>query len=121
MRDSIFPTKPRPTAIPEKDQRNLLTHTRKQADGRRDAVLFTLALGTGLRLQEILALNVGDVRTASGGIRDRVRIRAEIAKRGSQGDALSGAAGRRRWDSPHPWARADSGSAGTTSSCVPPQ
>ena len=61
MRDSIFPTRPRPTAIPEEDQRKFLAHTRRQADGLRDAALFTLALGTGLRLQEILALNVGDV------------------------------------------------------------
>jgi len=86
MRDSIFPTRPRPTAIPEEDQRKFLAHTRQQEDGLRDAALFTLALGTGLRLQEILALNLGDVRTVRGGIRDRVRIRAEIAKRGSQGD-----------------------------------
>jgi integrase len=45
-----------------------------------------LALGTGLRLAEIVGLNVGDVFAPDGTPRSRVRIRPEIAKGGRSGD-----------------------------------
>src|SRR2546422_644636 len=45
----------------------------------RDHAIYSLALGTGLRLAEI-GLNVGDVFAPDGTPRSRVRIRPEIAK-----------------------------------------
>ena|SRR5437867_4091696 len=49
-------------------------------------LIYSLALGTGLRLAEIVGLNVGDVFFPKGKPRNRVRIRAEIAKGGRAGD-----------------------------------
>src|SRR5213593_3363219 len=52
----------------------------------RDHAIYSIALGTGLRLAEIVGLNVGDVFAPDGTPRSRVRIRAEIAKGGRSGD-----------------------------------
>ena len=46
---------------------------------RRDHVIYSLALGTGLRLAEIVGLNVGDVFAVDGSPRSRVRVRPEMA------------------------------------------
>ena len=51
-------------------------------------MLVSLALGTGLRLAEIGGLDVGDVYLPGGQPRVRVRLRAEIAKRGRAGDVF---------------------------------
>ena len=50
--------------------------------------LFSLALGTGLRLCEILGLNVGDVFLTGGRPKTRIYVRREIAKRGRAGDVF---------------------------------
>src|SRR5947208_3755626 len=54
----------------------------------RDHLIYSLALGTGLRLAEIVGLNVGDVFAPDGTPRSRVRIRPEIAKGGRAGDVF---------------------------------
>lgn len=54
----------------------------------RDHLIYPLALGTGLRLAEIVGLNVGDVYTPEGRPRNRVRLRPEIAKGGRSGDVF---------------------------------
>ncbi|MBX7136261.1 MAG: tyrosine-type recombinase/integrase [Fimbriimonadaceae bacterium] len=54
----------------------------------RDHAIISLALGTGLRLGEIVGLNVGDLFQADGRPRQRVRVRAEIAKGGRAGDVF---------------------------------
>src|ERR1043165_4031509 len=54
----------------------------------RDHTIYSLALGTGLRLAEIVGLKVGDVFAAEGVPRSRVRIRPEIAKGGRVGDVF---------------------------------
>jgi len=51
-------------------------------------LIYSLALGTGLRLAEIVGLNVGDVFAPDGRPRSRVRIRPEIAKGGRSGDVF---------------------------------
>ena len=48
----------------------------------RDHVIFSLALGTGLRLAEIVGLDIGDVYGPGGVPKSRVRVRAAIAKGG---------------------------------------
>ena len=57
------------------------------AGNPRDHLIYSLALGTGLRLAEIVGLNVGDVYAPDGTPRSRVRIRPEIAK-GGRGGAI---------------------------------
>jgi integrase/recombinase XerC len=54
----------------------------------RDHLIYSLALGTGLRLAEIVGLNVGDVYTPEGRPRNRVRLRPENAKNGRAGDVF---------------------------------
>jgi integrase/recombinase XerC len=54
----------------------------------REYLLFSLALGTGLRLSELVGLNVADLFFPNGTPRVRVRVRPEIAKRGRSGDVF---------------------------------
>ncbi|TMQ61265.1 MAG: site-specific integrase, partial [Candidatus Eisenbacteria bacterium] len=54
----------------------------------RDHLIYSLALGTGLRLAEIVGLNVGDVYFGDGRPRTRVRVRPEIAKGGRASDVF---------------------------------
>jgi len=72
-----------PPTLTESEQRAILRAT---AGNVRDHVIYSLALGTGLRLAEIVGLNVGDVFAPHGTPRSRVRIRPEIAKGGRGGD-----------------------------------
>ncbi len=74
-----------PTTLTQAEQRTILRAT---AQHPRDHLIYSLALGTGLRLGEIVGLNVGDVFNGNGGPRTRVRIRPEIAKCGKAGDVF---------------------------------
>ena len=74
-----------PTTLTQTEQRTILRAT---AANVRDHTIYSLALGTGLRLGEIVGLNVGDVFNGNGRPRTRIRIRAEIAKRGKAGDVF---------------------------------
>ena len=73
-----------PTTLTQAEQRAILKATAKHP---RDHLIFSLALGTGLRLAELIGLNVGDVYAPDGTPKARVRIRAEIAKGPSNGSA----------------------------------
>lgn len=66
-----------PTTLTTDEQRVILRATTGNV---RDHTIFSLALGTGLRLAEIVGLSVGDVFSPDGTPRVRVRVRAEIAK-----------------------------------------
>jgi len=68
------------------DELQALLHV--TASHPRDHLVFSLALGTGLRLGELVGLNVGDLYFPSGQPRQRVRVRPEIAKRGRAGDVF---------------------------------
>jgi integrase len=61
---------------------------RATAGNPRDHLIISMALGTGLRLGELVGLNVGDVYAPDGTPRVRVRVRPEIAKRGRAGDVF---------------------------------
>jgi integrase len=74
-----------PPTLTAAEQRALLDAT---AGHLRDHVIFSVALGTGLRLGEIVGLNVGDIYFPDGSPRTRVRLRAEIAKGGRAGDVF---------------------------------
>lgn len=67
------------------EQKAILLATAKNP---RDHLIYSLALGTGLRLAEIVGLNAGDVYTPDGRPRSRVRLRPEIAKGGRAGDVF---------------------------------
>ncbi|MCH7781128.1 MAG: site-specific integrase, partial [Acidobacteria bacterium] len=74
-----------PPTLTQDEQRLILRATTKHA---RDHVIISLALGTGLRLGEIVGLNVGDVYAPDGTPKVRVRVRREIAKGGRAGDVF---------------------------------
>ncbi len=68
-----------------REQSALLKTSGERKDGFRDHMLFAIALGTGLREHEIVALNVGDVASDDGSIRRRVSLR--VFKRSSKSPA----------------------------------
>ena len=68
------------------DEQTLILRT--TAKHPRDHLILSMALGTGLRLGEMVGLNVGDVYAPNGTPKTRVRIRREIAKRGRAGDVF---------------------------------
>ena len=72
-----------PTTLTQAEQKLILRVTAKHP---RDHLIISLALGTGLRLGEIVGLNVGDIYTPDGTPRVRVHVRREIAKAGRAGD-----------------------------------
>ncbi len=74
-----------PVTLTRADQLALLGAVQ---DRPRVALLISLALGTGLRLAELVGLDVGDVYLPGGQSRVRVRLRAEIAKGGRAGDVF---------------------------------
>ena len=70
-----------PKTLTELEQRLLLKASGEHRDGFRDHVIFSIALGTGLREHEILALDVGDVFDRDGKARRRLTLR--VFKRSS--------------------------------------
>lgn len=75
-----------PRTLTELEQKQLLKTTGEHARGFRDHVIFSLALGTGLREHELLALDIGDVYDADGHSRRRVVLR--VFKRSTEKPAL---------------------------------
>ncbi len=73
-----------PPTLTVAEQKRILRATSKHL---RDLII-SLALRTGLRLGEIVGLNVGDMFNGNGRPRTRIRIRAEIAKAGRAGDVF---------------------------------
>ena len=74
-----------PTTLTTDEQRLILRVT---ARNLRDHTIISLALGTGLRLAEIVGLDIGDVFAPDGTPRVRVRVRAAIAKGGRAADVF---------------------------------
>jgi len=74
-----------PTTLTSDEQALILRVTQSNV---RDHVIVSMALGTGLRLAEIVGLDVGDVFATDGTPRVRVRIRKEIAKGGRAADVF---------------------------------
>ena len=74
-----------PMTLTADEQRLILRVTAKH---RRDHLILSLALGTGLRIGELLGLDVGDVFAPDGAPKTRVYVRPAIAKRGRAGDVF---------------------------------
>jgi len=74
-----------PPTLTYSEQKTILRAT---ACNPRDHLIYSLALGTGLRLAEIVGLSVGDVYIDDRTPRTRLRIRPEIAKGGRTGDVF---------------------------------
>ena len=74
-----------PTTLTTDEQRTILRATEGNV---RDHTIISLALGTGLRLAEVVGLDVGDVFAPDGTPRVRVRVRAAIAKGGRAADVF---------------------------------
>jgi integrase/recombinase XerC len=66
-----------PPPLTQGEQRAILRAT---GENPRDHLIYSLALGTGLRLAEIVGLNIGDLYTTDGKPRSRFRLRPDIAK-----------------------------------------
>jgi integrase/recombinase XerC len=64
-----------PKSLTELELRLLLAASGCKRDDYRDHVVFSLALGTGLREHEIAALNCGDVVDDTGAVRQRVVLK----------------------------------------------
>ena len=74
-----------PSTLTSDEQKLILRVTAKHP---RDHLIISMALGTGLRISELLGLNVGDVFAPDGTPKTRLRVRREIAKRGRAGDVF---------------------------------
>lgn len=75
-----------PTTLTDDEVRRLLQVTGKSADGFRDHVILSLALGAALREFEIVALDVGDILTTDGGIRKVLLLRTFKGSTGKPGE-----------------------------------
>lgn len=78
----MYPNKKPPQTLTEAEQAALLRVTKEHVRGYRDHLLYSFALGTGMRLNELLSLNIEDLLTEDGRIRTRITIRPETAKFG---------------------------------------
>lgn len=74
-----------PPTLTQEEQKAILRAT---LSNPRDHLIFSFALGTGLRLCDILSLNVADVFLAGGRPKARIFVRREIAKRSRVGDVF---------------------------------
>lgn len=68
--------------LTEAEQRILFKVTGQHVEGFRDNVIYSLAMGAGLREHEILALDIGDVFDDAGRAKRRVALR--VFKRSSK-------------------------------------
>src|SRR3972149_1180231 len=74
-----------PPTLTQDEQKLILRVTAKHP---RDHAIISLALGTALRVGEIVGLNVGEVFFPDGAPKTRVTVRREIAKGGRAGDVF---------------------------------
>ena len=68
-------TKAPPRTLTVDEQARLLKVSGEHRDGFRDHVIFSVALGTGLRISEIVGLDMFDVCTKEGRVRHMIHLR----------------------------------------------
>ncbi len=76
-----------PETMTTAEQRRLLDVS-AESPRPRDHVMISLALGTGLRLGELLSLDVGDVSPDGVHVRTRVKLRVETTKGARKGEVF---------------------------------
>src|SRR3989449_7607027 len=81
----MFPSFRAPETMTAAEQAALLRAT---SDAPRDHLLYSMALGTGLRLSELLGLNVGDVSQDGREVRRRVTLDPATTKGGRRGEVF---------------------------------
>lgn len=74
-----------PKALTDAEQAALLRETARNPHDLRDHMLFALALGTGLRVSELVALDISDVRNGKG-TKGIITLRPETTKGGKGGE-----------------------------------
>jgi integrase/recombinase XerC len=79
----MFPSFRAPETMTAAEQAAILAVTQ---DAPRDHVLYSMALGTGLRLNELLGLNVGDVSADGRTVRRRIVL--SVTKGGRRGEVF---------------------------------
>jgi site-specific recombinase XerC len=84
---TMFPSFRAPETMTAAEQARLLRVTAAH-DDPRDHVLYSMALGTGLRLRELLGLNVGDVSPDGRDVRRRVALDPATTKGGRRGEVF---------------------------------
>lgn len=90
--------------LSERDRARLLAATGARSATYRDHMLFALALGTGLRCHELLALDCGDVYNRRGGARTRIELR--VYKRSPSAQTVGVTEGmRKKLDRLRSWKR----------------
>src|SRR5258706_8508428 len=83
----MYPKFITPKTLTAQEQGRLLRAVRDQGS-RRDRAILSLALGTGLRLRELVGLNVGDVSPNGRRVNWRVPLDPKITKGGRGGTAF---------------------------------
>jgi site-specific recombinase XerC len=86
---------PTPKTLTDGEVRALLVATGRAERDLRDHVLLLVAVSTGLRVSELVALDVGDVRNGKG-VRSVVTLRAETTKGKKGGEVVLAEKVRRR-------------------------
>ena len=81
----MFPIFRAPETMTASEQAALLRAT---AEVPRDHVLYSMALGTGLRLRELLGLNVSEVSPNGREVRRRVTLDPATTKGGRRGEVF---------------------------------
>src|SRR3989454_2543686 len=84
---TMFPSFRAPETMTAAEQASLLRATAAHRDPR-DHVLYSMALGTGLRLSELLGLDVGDVSPEGQEVRRRVTLDPATTKGGRRGEVF---------------------------------
>jgi site-specific recombinase XerC len=76
-------TRRAPRTLKDAERQKILKVTGEHRAAFRDHVIISVALGTGLRQSELVALDVGDVRRPDGGVRRTIELR--VYKRAGAG------------------------------------
>lgn len=84
----MFVTVPKPPKTLTQEEQSHLLHVAAQGRNPRDLALLSLALGTGLRLRELVGLNVGHVASISGEVAWKVDLPKTLTKGGRGGVAF---------------------------------
>ena len=74
-----------PQTLTHGEQKEIL---KASSQNPRDHLIYSLALGTGLRLAEVVGLNVGDLYLPDGKPRGRIQLRRELVKGGRAADVF---------------------------------